>query len=113
MITIEFLNTITSSGTSQVSFILKPDSKLSLSIKRIETELSTVVNIKDRTNRHSVLSALKKIKEYLKSLKQIPSNGIAIFCGDELFEIIPPNPIKNTIYLCDKKFHTEYIEDCF
>lgn len=75
-------------------------------------------------NRQSVIRAIKISSEYLKSIKSIPVNGIAIFAGIvrspngsdnvEILEIIsPPLPIKYNSYRCDSKFHTEIIESLF
>lgn len=59
----------------------------------------------------------------LSKYKKIPENGVAFFYGwyiDETgnekkgkFELEPPKPIRNYKYLCDKRFHVEYIEDLY
>jgi peptide chain release factor subunit 1 len=51
-------------------------------------------------------------------LKSIPENGIAWFAGEidkgtEIFELIPPQPIQDFIYRCDKQFHIEEIIELF
>ena len=61
--------------------------------------------------------------EKLKNIKQ-SDNGLVIFSGivnenngsskTEICEIIiPPLPVVKNLYLCDSKFHTEYIIDLF
>lgn len=44
-------------------------------------ESSTASNIKDKTNRKNVLSALKSASEKLKLHIKCPDNGLAIFSG--------------------------------
>lgn len=43
--------------------------------------MSTAKNIKDRTNRQSVQSALKSVIEKLKLYKKLPGNGLCILSG--------------------------------
>lgn len=77
-------------------------------------------------NRQSVQRAIRIIQQKLKTIQIIPPNGLAIFCGEirphncsksvmtEICHIIePPLPIKHNQYYCDKRFHTELIEDLF
>ena len=49
----------------------------------MKDELSTANNIKSRQNRHSVKEALNTIITQLKTLKEIPANGMAIFAGND------------------------------
>lgn len=82
--------------------------------RRLSTEEGASSNIKDRANRQSVQRALVKCQQKLKLYKKTPPNGLAIFCSDDIsIDIEPPLPIKNSLYLCDKKFHPEYIEHLF
>jgi peptide subunit release factor 1 (eRF1) len=74
-------------------------------------------------NRQSIIDALKSLYESITKYKKIPKNGIAFFYGwyiDETgkeirgkFELEPPKPIRISKYLCDKRFHVEYIEDLY
>ena len=49
----------------------------------MKDELSTANNIKSRQNRQSVQEALRTIIRQLKTIKQIPDNGMAIFAGSD------------------------------
>lgn len=49
----------------------------------MEDEYITACNIKSRVNRHSVQSSLKSLIERIKTFKNIPDNGIAIFASQE------------------------------
>lgn len=51
----------------------------------MEHEYTTASKIKDRTNRHSVQSALKSLVYQLKLIKTIPQNGIALFAGTDCY----------------------------
>jgi peptide subunit release factor 1 (eRF1) len=48
----------------------------------LDDELKTANNIKSRANRHSVVESIKHLNYYLKSLKSIPENGLALFSGE-------------------------------
>ncbi len=82
--------------------------------KQLEAEKSTAKNIKSATTRKNVMDALEKIIRELKTYKQTPENGIAIFCGNisevegqpdlQLWDIEPPLPVKVRMYRCDKEF---------
>jgi peptide chain release factor subunit 1 len=65
-----------------------------------------------------VQEAIKKIQGKLNLLKNVPSNGIVIFCGcpdEEIKKVLvvvePLKPIQQTLYLCDSRFHTEVLRD--
>lgn len=85
--------------------------------KQLEAEKSTAKNIKSTTTRNNVTDALEKIVRYLKGLKRTPENGLAVFSGNiskvegvsdlQLWEIEPPQVLKNRLYRCDKEFVLE------
>jgi len=62
-------------------------------------------------------------KEKLKSYgNRIPETGLAIFCGvvrdgnqdsEVSYAVVPPTPIRNNSYHCDKEFHLEKLESLF
>lgn len=68
-----------------------------------------------------MINALTAILGRLKLYKSTPENGLAIFCGDNLFDpdlgrekrvlvdLEPPRPITKSVYLCDNRFHTEQL----
>jgi peptide chain release factor subunit 1 len=85
--------------------------------KQLEAEKSTAKNIKSTTTRNNVTDALDKIVRYLKGMKKTPENGLAIFCGNvskvegqsdlQLWDLVPPQPLKTRLYRCDKDFILE------
>jgi len=47
----------------------------------LNSELSTAVNIKDKTNRKNVITAIKSVIEKLKTIRQTPDTGLGIYTG--------------------------------
>lgn len=73
-------------------------------------EISLATNIKDKLNRNQVVTSLKRIQVFLKTLRSIPETGIAIYAGnDELYTISPPLPIPTFLYRCDRRFYTDVL----
>jgi len=77
-------------------------------------EKSTASNIKSKTTRKNVLTALEKIIQHLKLFKQAPPNGLVVFCGNasevegrediRLWSFEPPIKMNKKIYWCDQTF---------
>lgn len=65
--------------------------------------------------------ALRSIKAKLGQYKEIPENGLAVFCGaftdhegkDRriMADIVPLRPIPHSLYKCDSRFHTELLRE--
>lgn len=83
----------------------------------INKELSTCINIKDRTNRQAVNRLLTSLQ--IKISKLVNKKGLFIFTGitetgDEIFEVIEPQLELETFYYeCSKKFNIEIMEKYF
>lgn len=76
----------------------------------VAAEIAAATNIKDRLNRHAVADSLTAIKNALKTLREIPSNGLAIFSGDGRLEFVTPaNPLRISRYRCDNRFHVDEV----
>lgn len=88
--------------------------------KQLEAEKSTAKNIKSTATRKNVTDALDKIVRHLKSFKQTPENGLAVYSGNvskvegqddlQLWDVEPPMPLKMRLYRCDKDFVLEPLE---
>src|SRR3989344_73647 len=88
---------------------------------QVEQEKSTAINIKSKSNRKNVLDALETISRNLRLFKQIPKNGLAIFCGNisenegqpkiEVWSIEPPVELKVKLYRCDQTFLLEPLKE--
>ena len=103
------LEKIRGSHTELVSVYIPAGYNLVKMIEQIRGEKSTAQNIKSKTVRKNVISALEKIENHLKLYKQTPPNGLAVFAGNingkiELFSIEPFEPLKHKLYWCDQQF---------
>ena len=67
------------SVTSMVSLIIPGNTNLGDLRQSMKKEYQTASNIKSSSNRKSVQTALSKIGEYLRGIKELPHTGIGIF----------------------------------
>ncbi len=115
------LATIKGSHTELVSVYVPAGYSLHEMTSQLRQEQSTSENIKSKTVRKNVTTALEKIMRHMQLYKKTPDNGLALFCGNvsekegaeniELLAIEPPEPIKVKMYWCDQKFVLEPLED--
>merc|ERR1712094_33989 len=73
-------------GTSMVSLIMPQGEDLGKINHILVQEFGTASNIKSKTNKLSVLSAIKSTQERIKLYNKMPKNGLVIFCGTVLQE---------------------------
>lgn len=83
-------------------------------IGQLRNEQSTAENIKSKTTRKNVVSALEKIMQHLKMYTKTPDHGVAVFAGNtseqegapdiQLWAIEPPEKVENKLYWCDQTF---------
>lgn len=107
--------------TELVTVYVPAGFNLATVVTQLRQEQSTAQNIKSKTVRKNVLSALEKILQHLKLYKQTPTNGLVIFCGNvsqkegvadlELWSLEPAEPIKNRIYWCGQNFILDPLKD--
>jgi peptide chain release factor subunit 1 len=89
--------------------------------KQLEAEASTAANIKSKQTRTAVTNAIDMIVRELKSTKQTPPNGLALFAGNisekeggqdvHIWAIEPPKELRIRMYRCDKTFVVEPLKD--
>ncbi len=87
----------------------------------LANEISVTQNVKSKTVRKNVISALTKIQQHLRLYKKTPENGLAIFAGNisqeegktdiKLWAIEPPEPLGIKLYWCDQRFDLTPLED--
>lgn len=82
---IKSLAQIRAHGTSLISYYIAGGADLSSCTSLITRELGTAQNIKSKSTRKDVITGLKSISQYLKGLKRIPAEGMAIFAGPESY----------------------------
>lgn len=113
---IDRLDHMRGSGTSLISVSIPAGKSIHLTRNRLTEEERTASNVKDQTNRKSIIDALTSIGQKLGGYKSTPPNGLAIFCGEVLIDrktrrciwaIHPSKPLNRAIYLCDSVFHTD------
>ncbi len=118
---IKRLKSVRGYGTELITVYIPAGFNLAEETGKLREEHSQSGNIKSKSVRTNVQSALDKILQYLKLYRETPKNGLAIFCGNvsdnpgkvdiELFSMEPPLPLKVNIYRCDSTFMLEPIED--
>lgn len=101
-------------NTELVSLYIPSGYPLPKVTQQLRDEAGTASNIKSKTTRKNVLSALEKIAQHLKLYKQTPKNGLIIFCGNisqqegnpdyKLFSLETPEPMSIRLYRCDQEF---------
>ncbi len=106
-------------GTELISVYITPGFDLNGVIQQLKEEEGTAQNIKSKSTRKNVVSALRRIINFLQKYSQkhgqeAPENGMAIFSGNitgeegksdvRLFWVEPPEPIQSRIYRCDQTF---------
>lgn len=107
-------------GTSMISLIIPAGKDISIYKRLLNTEYGTASKIRDRVNRQSVQSAIVSARERLNTYNKTPMNGLALFCGEIVTEkgikkivqdIEPFKPVRQSLYLCDSRFHIEPLEE--
>lgn len=107
-------------GTSLISLIIPSGDQLAKYSTLLTTEYGAASNIKSRTNRLAVLSAITSTQQKIKTFNKVPPNGLAIFCGIVMvdgkekkltIDMEPYKPVTRSLYMCDKTFHLEILEE--
>ena len=110
-------------GTELVSLYVPPGRQISEVVSMLKQEYGTAANIKSDTTRKNVQDAIVKVTQRLKLFKEVPENGLVIFCGAipqnggpgserlETYVVTPPEPIQVYLYRCNSRFHTEYLQE--
>lgn len=118
---IKKLNNARGNGTSFVSLYIPAKEQLSRVTTMLTQELAQAESIKSRQTRQSVLSAITSTREKLKLYRNLPENGLIIFCGQIMmedgksekkitFDFEPFKPINVFTYRCQNSFVTEPLE---
>jgi len=115
------LDKIKGRHTELVTVYIPANSSLNEAITQLKSEESTAENIKSKSVRKNVTTALDKIIRHLQLYKKTPENGLVIFCGNisekegssdiEIWAVEPPEPVKTKMYWCDQKFVLEPLKE--
>ena len=108
-------------ATELISLYIPPSKQVSDVSNYLKNEMSQSSNIKSKSTRKNVTSAIESIMSRLKTLKKVPKNGIVFFVGHvpsgadqtrmTTHVIEPPQPITTFLYRCDSYFYTEQLEE--
>lgn len=100
--------------TELISLYVPPSKQIFDVTSYLKNELSQSQNIKSKTTRKNVLSAIESIISRLKVFKHPPENGVVFFVGHKsvgadqtemvAYVIEPPSPISIFLYRCDSLF---------
>ena len=107
--------------TELISLYVPPTKQISDVTSYLKNEISESQNIKSKTTKKNVLSAIESILSRLKSFRQSPENGVVFFVGHKsigsdqtsmvAFVIEPPMPIQTFLYRCDSEFYLDPLKD--
>jgi peptide chain release factor subunit 1 len=117
------LSSISGHGTELVTVYIPPRRPVFDVISQLRNEAGTASNIKSDLTRTHVQDALSRTIEQLKLFKEIPENGLVIFCGAipnekgfgrekiEIYPVLPPKPVQISLYRCDDHFWTDHLKE--
>ena|SRR6187431_576018 len=76
-------------------------------IRQLRNELFIAKDIRDCTTRDNIIQALNNIIGYLKSLKEIPEDGLILNAHKDKLELkASKEPVNINLYRCDDHFYT-------
>ena len=118
---IEELEKKSGRGTELISVYIPPNKQISDVSSQLRDEHGQASNIKSKSTRTNVQSALDSILSRLKYIKKPPENGVIIFCGAidvggdktqmETTVIEPPEQIGIYKYHCNSAFFLDPLKD--
>ena len=107
--------------TELISLYVPPTKQISDVTSYLKNELSESQNIKSKTTKKNVLSAIESILSRLRTFKELPENGLVFFVGHKSIGadqtsmvahvIEPPMVIQTFLYRCDSLFYLDPLKD--
>ena len=111
----------TGRGTELISLYIPPDKQIYDVVAQLRNEHGQAANIKSKSTRTNVQSALESVLARLKYYPKPPENGFVIFCGTldidghrttlDTMIIEPHEPITSYKYHCDSSFYLDPLEE--
>ncbi len=118
---LEELGSIRGRATELVTLYVPPARAIADVSNYLRNEYAQAGNIKSRTTRKNVLSALETILNRLKQYRVPPEHGLAFFVGAkpigaDKYEMVqyviePPEPLNTYMYRCDSEFVLEPLKE--
>lgn len=120
--TIEELADKKGRGTELVSVYIPPDKQVSDVVKHMREELSQSANIKSKSTKKNVQSAIEVIMQRLRLFPKPPEHGLLLFVGIiprggpgtekmETYVFEPPEPIQTYTYHCNSEFYIKPLQE--
>jgi len=107
--------------TELVTVYVPTDYNIYEMITTLKNEQNTAANIKSKSVRKNVMSALEKIIAHLALYRKTPANGIAVFSGNmaeregvadiRIWPVEPPEPLRTKLYWCSQQFDLRPLQD--
>lgn len=107
---LEEIENLEGGNTELVSLYIPPERDIARVRNRVSNNRSESQNIKSEETRKNVQKALSSIESILSNYKEVPDNGMVIFCGSVNGSIKRyiidniPNKMQSYRYHCDSKF---------
>ena len=108
-------------ATELISLYVPPGKDISDVVAYLRDELSQSSNIKSKSTRKNVTSAIESLISRLRYYRIAPGNGIAMFVGHKSAEanqtemvayvVYPPKPVQSFIYRCDSQFFLDPLKE--
>ncbi len=108
-------------GTELVSLYVPPGRQISDVTSYLKNELSQSSNIKSKSTRKNVTSAIESILVRLKSYRSVPEHGLVFFVGERQaggdqtetvsHVVEPPEPVITFLYRCNSRFNTDPLRE--
>ncbi len=118
---LEELKSCKGKHTELISLYVPPTKQISDVTAYLRNEVSESQNIKSKTTKKNVLSAIESILSRLRTFRQPPENGVLFFVGHKsvgndqtmmvAFVVEPPLPIQTFLYRCDSEFYIGPLEE--
>ena len=118
---VSLLEDIRGSHTELVTVLIPAGTNINIVTRQLEAEKSTAANIKSKTTKSNVITALETIIRKIKEYKKTPENGVALFCGNvskkegssdiKIWTHETPKPLKVRLYRCDKTFVLDPLQE--
>ncbi|HEY0196812.1 MAG TPA: peptide chain release factor aRF-1 [Methanobacterium sp.] len=120
--TLEELSQKRGRGTELVSVYIPPDKQISDVVKHMREELSQSANIKSKSTKKNVQSAIEVIMQRMKLFPRPPEKGLVLFVGMipkggpgtekmETYVFEPPEQVQTYIYHCNSEFYLEPLQE--
>ncbi|MFW6064510.1 MAG: peptide chain release factor aRF-1 [Candidatus Natronoplasma sp.] len=118
---VEEIEDLTGRGTELISLYMPPDKSIPDVSSYINEEMSESSNIKSKSTRKNVQSALKSIKSKLRYIDEVPENGVIFFVGrvsaggdktEKVSKTVePPEKLQTFAYRCDSEFYVQPLKE--